>query len=79
MNEILFALMIVANAPSVPDQQVAVFASRSECIREAQAIIQQGPSAYCVPVNQQPSPEEAIRKMTAMIKLMMKEMNVSSN
>lgn len=79
MNEILFALMIVANAPSVPDQQVAVFASRSECIREAQAIIQQGPSAYCVPVNQQPSPEEAIRKMTAMMKLMMKEMNVSSN
>jgi hypothetical protein len=79
MNEILFALMIVANAPSVPDQQVAVFASRSECIREAQAIIQQGPSAYCVPVNQQPSPEEAIRKMTAMMKLMMKEMNVGSN
>lgn len=79
MNEILFALMIVAKVPTIPDQQVAVFASRSECVKEAQAIIQQGPSAYCVPINQQPSPEEAIRKMTAMMKLMMKEMNGNSN
>jgi len=79
MNEILFALMIVAKSPNMPDQQVAVFASRSECVKEAQAIIQQGPSAYCVPVNQQPSPEEAIRKMTAMMKMMMKEMNGNSN
>lgn len=79
MNEILFALMLVSRTPSMPDKQVAVFASRSECVKEAQAIIQQGPSAYCVPINQQPSPEEAIRKMTAMMKLMMKEMNGNSN
>lgn len=74
MNEILFALMMVSKSPNVPDQQLAVFSSRSQCIAEAQNIIQQGPSAYCVPVNQQPSPEEAIRKMTAMMKTMMKEM-----
>jgi hypothetical protein len=48
---------------------------------EAQNIIQQGPSAYCVPVNQQPqppSPEEAIRRMTSLMQMlpsMMKEMD----
>jgi hypothetical protein len=42
---------------------------------EAQNIIQQGPSAYCVPVNQQPSPEEAIRRMTSLMQTMMKEMD----
>lgn len=75
MNEILFALMIVAKAPNMPDQQMAVFTSRAQCMQEAQSIIQQGPSAYCVPLNQQPSPEEAVRKMTAMMKMMMKEMD----
>ena len=75
MNEILFALMIVAKAPNMPDQQMAVFTSRAQCMQEAQSIIQQGPSAYCVPLNQQPSPEEAVRKMTAMMKIMMKEMD----
>lgn len=75
MNEILFALMIVAKSPNMPDQQVAVFTNRAQCMQEAQSIIQQGPSAYCVPLNQQPSPEEAIRKMTAMMKMMMKEMD----
>lgn len=79
MNEILFALIIISTVPGAPDQQLAVFNNRAQCMQEAQNIIQQGPSAYCVPVNQQPSPEEAIRKMTAMMKLMMKEMNVSSN
>lgn len=79
MNEILFALMIISKVPGAPDQQVAIFDNRTQCIQEAQNIIQQGPSAYCVPVNQQPSPEEAIRKMTAMMKMMMKEMNVNSN
>jgi hypothetical protein len=75
MNEILFALMIVAKSPNMPDQQLAVFTSRAQCMQEAQSIIQQGPSAYCVPLNQQPSPEEAIRKMSAMMKMMMKEMD----
>ncbi len=67
MSEILFALMIIAKAPNMPDQQLAVFNSREQCLQEAQAIIQQGPSAYCVPMNQQPSPEEAIRRMTKII------------
>lgn len=79
MNEILFALIIISTVPGTPDQQLAVFNNRAQCMQEAQNIIQQGPSAYCVPVNQQPSPEEAIRKMTAMMKIMMKEMNVNSN
>jgi hypothetical protein len=75
MNEILFALMMISKAPNMPDQQLAVFTSRAQCMQEAQSIIQQGPSAYCVPLNQQPSPEEAIRKMSAMMKMMMKEMD----
>lgn len=79
MNEILFALIIISTVPGTPNQQLAVFNNRAQCMQEAQNIIQQGPSAYCVPVNQQPSPEEAIRKMTAMMKIMMKEMNVNSN
>jgi hypothetical protein len=75
MNEILFALMMVSKVPAMPDQQVAVFTSRAQCMAEAQGIVQQGPSAYCVPVNQQPSPEEVIRKMSAVMKMMMKEMD----
>ncbi len=75
MNELLFALMIVAKSPNMPDQQVAVFSSKRQCMQEAQNIIQQGPSAYCVPVNQQPSPEEAIKRMTALMRTMMKEMD----
>jgi hypothetical protein len=74
MNEILFALMIASKTPNMPDQQLAVFSSRAQCMQEAQNIIQQGPSAYCVPVNQQPSPEEAIRKMAKLMQTMMKEM-----
>lgn len=75
MNEILFALMIVSKTPNMPDQQVAIFDNRTQCMQEARNIIQQGPSAYCVPINQQPNPEEAIRKMTAMMKSMIKELN----
>ena len=75
MTEILFALMVVSKIPNMPDQQLAVFANRAQCMQEAQNVIQQGPGAYCVPVNQQPSPEEAVRKMSAMMQLMMKEMD----
>ena len=58
MNEILFALMMVAKAPAMPDQQVAVFTSETQCMAEAQTIIHQGPSAYCVPIAQQPVLEQ---------------------
>lgn len=75
MTELLFALMIVAKSPNMPDQQVAVFSSKAQCMQEAQSIIQQGPSAYCVPVNRQPSPEEAVRRMTSLMQSMMKEMD----
>jgi len=49
MNELLFALLIVSKVPGVPDQEVAVFNNRAQCMQEAKNIIQQGPSAYCVP------------------------------
>ena len=74
MNEILFALMIVAKVPAMSDQQVAVFTSRGQCMQEAQSIIQQGPSAYCVPINQQPSPEQVIAKMQGIMRIMMEQM-----
>lgn len=74
MNEILFALMMMAKVPDMPDQQVAVFTSREQCMAEAQNIIQQGPSAYCVPVNQQPSPEQVIAKMQSIMKIMLEQM-----
>jgi hypothetical protein len=58
MNELLFALVIIAHAPTMPDQQVAVFTSREQCMAEAHSIIQQGPSAYCVPIAQHPILEQ---------------------
>ena len=58
MNELLFALVIIAQVPTMSDQQVAVFTSREQCMQEAHSIIQQGPSAYCAPVNQQPNFKE---------------------
>jgi len=58
MNELLFALVIVAQMPAMSDQQVAVFTSDAQCMAEAQNIIQQGPSAYCVPIAQQPVLEQ---------------------
>ena len=58
MNEILFVLIMVAKIPTMSDQQVAVFTSQEQCMQEAQNIIQQGPSAYCAPVNQQPNFKE---------------------
>lgn len=75
MNEIVFALMLVSRVPSMPDQEVAVFASRTQCIQEAQAVIQQGPSAYCVPKKADPDPEQTIRRMTSLMKTMMEQMN----
>jgi hypothetical protein len=58
MNELLFALVIVAQMPAMPDQEVAVFTSKAQCMVEAQNIIQQGPGAYCVPIVQQPVLEQ---------------------
>lgn len=79
MNEIVFALILVSRTPSLPDQEVAVFANRTQCMQEAQAVIQQGPSAYCVPKKADPTPEEVMRRMTTMMKTMMEQMNGYSN
>jgi hypothetical protein len=62
MNELLFALVIIAQVPTMPDQQMAVFTSREQCMQEAHSIIQQGPSAYCVPIAQHPSVEQQTNK-----------------
>jgi hypothetical protein len=62
MNELLFALVIIAQVPTMSDQQVAVFTSREQCMQEAHSIIQQGPSAYCVPIAQHPVLEEQTNK-----------------
>lgn len=62
MNELLFALVIIAQVPTMSDQQVAVFTSQEQCVTEAHNIIQQGPSAYCVPIAQHPILQEQILK-----------------
>lgn len=62
MNELLFALVITAQVPFMSDQQVAVFTSQEQCMAEAHSIIQQGPSAYCVPIAQHPSFENRTLK-----------------
>ena len=62
MNELLFALVIMAQVPTMSDQQVAVFTSQEQCLAEAQSIIQQGPSAYCVPIAQHPILQEQTLK-----------------
>ena len=62
MNELLFALVITAQVPFMSDQQVAVFTSQEQCVAEAYNIIQQGPSAYCVPIAQHPSVEQQTNK-----------------
>ncbi len=67
MTNIVFALMVVVNGVT---STTAVFDTREQCLQEAQAIIKQGPSAYCVPVNQM-NAEQA----QAQVKQMMKMLN----
>lgn len=62
MNELLFALVIIAQVPTMTDQQMAVFISKDQCMQEAYSIIQQGPSAYCVPIARHPVLEEQTNK-----------------
>ena len=49
---ILYALVIVSKVPDNTDQTIAVYQTREQCTYEAQRIIMQGPSAYCVPIKQ---------------------------
>jgi hypothetical protein len=49
---IFYALVVVSKMPDASDQVIAVYQTREHCMYEAQQIITQGPSAYCVPVNQ---------------------------
>ena len=66
MNEFLFALMVVSKVPGMPDQEIAVFNTRAQCMQESKNIIQQGPSAYCVP-KQKVNVE---KQMSIMVELM---------
>jgi hypothetical protein len=79
MNEILFALMLVAKSPAMPDQQLAVFSTRAQCSQEAENLVRQGPKAYCVPVNPPPNTEASLLKMTALMRVMMQEMKAMDN
>ena len=74
MNELLFALIIVSKAPGVPDQEVAVFNNRTQCMQEARNIIQQGPSAYCVP-KQNVNVEKQMTMMVEMLGKMRRQMD----
>lgn len=49
---IVYALVIVSKVPDTADQTIAVYQTREQCVYETQRILMQGPSAYCVPVNQ---------------------------
>lgn len=73
MTNIVFALMIAVNGVT---STTAVFETRDQCLQEARAIIQQGPSAYCVPINQLniEQTQTQVKKMMDMLNLMMKEM-----
>lgn len=51
MTELMFALFISAQINDLPDQQIAVFPTRGQCMAEARAVIEQGPHAYCLPQN----------------------------
>ena len=74
MNELIFALLIVSKVPGVPDQEVAVFNNRSQCMQEARNIIQQGPSAYCVP-KQNVDIEKQMSVMMQMLGKMKRQMD----
>lgn len=75
MNEILFVLMLVSKVPGMPDQQLAMFNNRSQCMVEAKNVIEQGASAYCAPTNKPVDPVEALSKMTSIMKIMIQQMD----
>jgi hypothetical protein len=78
MNEFLFALMIVSKVPGMPDQEVAVFNTRAQCMQESKNIIQQGPSAYCVP-KQKVNVEAQMNMMVQMLGRMKRQMDEEFN
>lgn len=62
MTELVYALFIAAQLSDLPDQQVAVFQTRAQCLTEARAVIEQGPHAYCLPQNK-PRDEMAVFRL----------------
>jgi len=63
---IFYALVIVSKMPDASDQVIAVYQTREHCLYEAQQVITQGPSAYCVPVNHfsEKDPDEQVNSVT---------------
>lgn len=77
MGVIMWALVITAQVPDGENQTAAVFTTREECMQEAKRVIEQGPSAYCVPTNvsTQAQVEEQMRSVFRLMGNMMREMN----
>jgi hypothetical protein len=51
LGNLIYALVIIGQTGQ--DTLVAHFPNREICMAEAQRVIEQGPSAYCFPTNQQ--------------------------
>jgi hypothetical protein len=49
----IYLLFIISMIQGIPDVQVSTFTSEEQCLREVRVIVQQGSSAYCVPVKKE--------------------------
>ena len=67
LGNLIYALVIVGQTGQ--DTLVAHFPNRQLCMAEAQRVIEQGPSAYCFPTNQQ-TQEDIQRQFDQMMVLM---------
>lgn len=68
---ILWALVITSKIET-EDQVVGIYRTQEWCKAEAARIIETGPSAYCVPVNQE-SVVEADKQIKSLIVLLKEE------
>ena len=67
LSHIIYALVVVGHGGD--ERVVAHFPTRDWCHAEAKLIIEQGPSAYCFPTNQE-TPEEIQKQFDSMLVLM---------
>ena len=74
LSHIVYALVIVGSNGS--EQVYAHFPTREWCAAEAQRVIEQGPSAYCFPTNQQT--QEDIQKQFDNMMVLMRRFREST-
>jgi hypothetical protein len=67
ISNLIYALVIAGSTGE--HTTLAHFANRSQCLIEAQKIIEQGPAAYCLPTNQ-PTEADIQRHFDHMIVLL---------